>query len=59
MGASRGGELALQLGAMFPRIAAVVAYAPASVRIASCCLQRAARRGPGRASALPYIVPRC
>ncbi len=37
MGTSRGGELALQLGAMFPVIGAVVAYVPANVRIAACC----------------------
>ena len=37
LGTSRGGELALQLGSMFPRIGAVVAYVPANVRIASCC----------------------
>ena len=32
LGLSRGGELALQLGALFPRIGAVVAAAPSSVR---------------------------
>ena len=37
MGTSRGGELALQLGSMFPRIAAVVAYVPADVRFPACC----------------------
>ena len=35
MGTSRGGELALQLGSMFPRISAVVAYVPSNVRVAS------------------------
>ncbi len=32
MGTSRGGELALQLGSMFPRIKSVVAYVPANYR---------------------------
>jgi dienelactone hydrolase len=34
-GTSRGGELALQLGSMYPQIKAVVAYVPANVRHAS------------------------
>lgn len=37
MGTSRGGELALQLGSMYPRIGAVVAYVPANVRYPACC----------------------
>lgn len=37
MGTSRGGELALQLGSMYPLIHAVVAYVPANVRYPSCC----------------------
>jgi dienelactone hydrolase len=37
MGTSRGGELALQLGSMYPPIKAVVAYVPANVRFPSCC----------------------
>lgn len=37
MGTSRGGELALQLGSMFPQIKAVVAYVPANVRYPACC----------------------
>jgi dienelactone hydrolase len=37
VGTSRGGELALQLGSMFPGISAVVAYVPANVRYRSCC----------------------
>ena len=36
-GASRGGELALQLGSMYPGIKAVVAYVPANVRYPACC----------------------
>jgi dienelactone hydrolase len=37
MGISRGAELALQLGSMFPAIRAVVAYTPADVRFPACC----------------------
>jgi dienelactone hydrolase len=37
VGTSRGGELALQLGSMFPQIRAVVAYVPANVRYPACC----------------------
>jgi len=37
MGTSRGGELALQLGSMYPQIKAVVAYVAASVRYPACC----------------------
>ena len=57
MGASRGGELALLLGAMFSRIGAVVAYAPASVRIAACCLRTGGAAWTWQGRALPYIVP--
>jgi hypothetical protein len=38
-GTSRGGKLAVQLRSMYPRITAVVAYVPANVRYAACCLQ--------------------
>lgn len=37
MGTSRGAELALQLGSMYPQIRAVVAYVPANVRSPACC----------------------
>ena len=37
MGTSRGGELALQLGSMYPQIKAVVAYVPANVLYGACC----------------------
>jgi dienelactone hydrolase len=37
MGVSRGAELALQLGSMYPMIKAVVAYAPANARNPACC----------------------
>jgi dienelactone hydrolase len=37
MGGSRGGELALQLGSMYPQIKTVVAFVPANVRYPACC----------------------
>lgn len=37
MGTSRGAELALQLGSMYPQIKAVVAFVPANVRYPACC----------------------
>jgi dienelactone hydrolase len=37
LGASRGGELALQLGSLFPQLKAVVAYVPSNVRNSACC----------------------
>ena len=37
MGTSRGGELALQLGSLYPRVGAVVAYVPSNVRNQACC----------------------
>lgn len=37
MGASRGGELALQLASIYSQIKAVVAYVPPSVRYPACC----------------------
>lgn len=42
-GTSRGGELALQLGSIYPGIKAVVAYVPANVRYPACCGIAAAR----------------
>ena len=42
VGTSRGGELALQLGSMYPQISAVVAYVPANVRYPACCGSTAA-----------------
>jgi dienelactone hydrolase len=58
LGTSRGGELALQLGSMFPRIAAVVAYVPANVRIASCCRNDGGPAWTWQGRALPYVIPR-
>jgi dienelactone hydrolase len=37
MGVSRGGELALQLGSMYPLIKTVVAFVPANMRYPACC----------------------
>jgi dienelactone hydrolase len=37
VGTSRGGELALQLGSLYPQIKAVVAFVPANVRYPACC----------------------
>lgn len=37
VGTSRGGELALELGSIYPAIKAVVAYVPADFRHPSCC----------------------
>jgi dienelactone hydrolase len=59
MGTSRGGELALQLGSMFPAIRAVVAYVPADVRYPACCGNTSvpyAWTWTGRP--LPYALPR-
>jgi len=58
MGTSRGGELALQLGSMFPAISAVVAYVPADVRYASCCQMTGGPAWTWQGRALPYLVPR-
>ena len=58
VGASRGGELALQLGSMYPQIKAVVAYVPADVRYPACCggVPRAAWTWKGQA--LAFATPR-
>lgn len=37
MGVSRGGELALQLGATYRQLKTVVAFVPANVRYGACC----------------------
>jgi dienelactone hydrolase len=57
-GSSRGGELALQLGSMYPRIAAVTAYVPANVRYAACCRQDGGPAWLWQGRPLPYLVPR-
>jgi len=40
LGTSRGGELALILGSIMPRIKAVIAYVPSDVVYAGCCDRR-------------------
>jgi dienelactone hydrolase len=56
MGVSRGGELALQLGSMYPRIGAVVAYVPANVRYPACCGDnRKPYAWTWQGSPLPYL----
>jgi dienelactone hydrolase len=56
-GTSRGGELALQLGSMYPQIAAVVAYVPANVRIAGCCRGNGAPAWTWNGRPLPFMMP--
>jgi dienelactone hydrolase len=58
LGTSRGGELVLQLGSMFPIVKAVIAYVPADVRIASCCRQTGGPAWTWQGRALPYLMPR-
>jgi dienelactone hydrolase len=59
MGTSRGGELALQLGSMYPQIRAVVAYVPASVRFPACCGNTAVPYAwTWRGQPLSYVLPR-
>ena len=59
MGTSRGGELALQLGSMYPQIRAVVAYVPASVRIAACCgITHVPYAWTWQGRPLSYVLPR-
>jgi hypothetical protein len=59
VGTSRGGELALQLGSMYPQIKAVVAYVPANVRRAACCGNTRDLKYPhaGHRAGRPEIVP--
>jgi dienelactone hydrolase len=58
VGGSRGGELALQLGSIAPHIAAVVAYVPSNVRIASCCQNDGLAAWTWQGRPLPYVIPR-
>ena len=57
MGTSRGGELALQLGSMYPAIKAVVAYVPANVRYPSCCGQRLGAAWTWKGEPLAWSAP--
>jgi dienelactone hydrolase len=56
MGGSRGGELALQLGALYPALHAVVAYVPANVRFPSCCSHATASAWTWQGRPLSYDV---
>jgi len=58
MGVSRGGELALQLGSMYPWIKAVVAYVPANVRYPSCCQMPLGPSWTWKGAALAWANPR-
>jgi len=58
MGTSRGGELALQLGSMYPQIKAVVAYVPANVRYPSCCRDMRVPAWTWQGQALAFADPR-
>jgi len=59
VGTSRGGELALQLGSMFPQIKAVVAFVPANVRYPACCGNtRVPYAWTWRGQALAFEFPR-
>jgi dienelactone hydrolase len=55
-GASRGAELALLLGATFPRMCAVVAYAPGSLVFSGCCSPQANQKAAWTYGGRP-IVP--
>jgi len=57
MGTSRGGELALQLGAIYPEIKAVVAYVPANVRYPACCGQRLDAAWSFEGQPLNWVAP--
>ncbi len=57
VGASRGWELALQLGSMYPQIQAVVAYVPANLRYESCCDRSGKAAWTWHGRALSYSIP--
>lgn len=60
VGTSRGGELALQLGAVYPQLHAVVAYVPANVRYPACCgpMVRGEAAWTVKGQALAFVTPR-
>jgi dienelactone hydrolase len=61
IGLSRGGELALQLGSMFPRIAGVVAGSPCGIRQAGITKRNSDFTKPAwmyGGAALPYVPAR-
>jgi dienelactone hydrolase len=57
LGGSRGGELALQLGSMYPQLHAVVTYVPANVRVAACCDRSSAAAWTWKGQPLAYADP--
>lgn len=57
MGVSRGGELALQLGSMYPEIRAVVAYVPANVRHPACCARNLGAAWTWKGQPLAWALP--
>ena len=57
MGTSRGGELALQLGSIYPEIHAVAAYVPANVRYPSCCGRPFGAAWTLRGESLAWALP--
>jgi dienelactone hydrolase len=59
VGTSRGGELALQLGSIYPEIKAVAAYVPANTRHPSCCgTSRLSYAWTWEGQALPHVPSR-
>jgi dienelactone hydrolase len=61
IGLSRGGELALQLGSMFPRVAGVVAGSPCGIRQAGIAKRNSDFTKPAwmyGGTALPYVPAR-
>jgi dienelactone hydrolase len=58
LGTSRGGELALLLGSIIPRIKMVVAYVPSNVVVAGCCDGRGEPSWTIGGRAVAYVRPR-
>src|SRR6202035_4870934 len=58
VGTSRGGELALQLGSMYPQIKAVVAYVPANVRYPGCLCDLRIPAWTWQGQPLAFVNPR-
>ncbi|HEU5341193.1 acyl-CoA thioester hydrolase/BAAT C-terminal domain-containing protein [Edaphobacter sp.] len=58
VGTSRGGELALQLGSMYPQVRAVVAYVPANVRYPACCNRMRGAAWTWKGQPVAYVLPR-
>jgi dienelactone hydrolase len=56
-GISRGGELSLLLGSIFPQIRAVIAYVPSNVIVAGCCERRGESSWTLGGRALAWTMP--